>query len=268
MLFIAHVERYAGFRRPNAPADLHETFGALRVGAPYRRGCRSPVGGVDAHRAGRRPLWFDETVSVEAAKLPATSLARYVATTESNMSLYHVLLHLWLLLDGSDVFARSLSVIFGLATLPVVYALARRLFDTRTAVIAVLFMAANLNFVGHAREARGYYSRSCSSLRRRFSSSWRSRTDGAATGRSMRSRACSPSTRTCSPHWRSSPNSSPFSFSGVGSPRAGWWSRWRAACCCSSPSPSLWSRARKAGKSIGSQRPTFASCRAALLVHG
>jgi mannosyltransferase len=105
---------------------------------------------------GRRPLWFDETVSVEAAKLPASSLAHYVASTESNMSLYHVLLHLWLLLNGGDAFARALSVVFGLATLPLVYALARRLFDTRAAVIAVFVIAGNVNFVGHAREARGY----------------------------------------------------------------------------------------------------------------
>jgi mannosyltransferase len=105
---------------------------------------------------GRRPLWFDETVSVEAAKLPADALAHYLAATESNMSLYHLLLHGWLQLGGGDGFARSLSVIFGLATLPVLYALTRRLFDTRTAVIAVVLIAGNISFVGHAREARGY----------------------------------------------------------------------------------------------------------------
>jgi mannosyltransferase len=105
---------------------------------------------------GSRPLWFDETVSVEAAKLSTTGLAHYVAETESNMSLYHVLLHLWLLPGGGDTFARGLSVVFGLATLPIVYALARRLFDTRTAVIAVVLLAGNVNFVGHAREARAY----------------------------------------------------------------------------------------------------------------
>src|SRR5262249_37361338 len=105
---------------------------------------------------GRRPLWFDETVSVEAAKLPAASLAHYVASTESNMSLYYVLLHLWSSLDGGAAFARGLSVVFGIATLPLLFALARRLFGIRTAVIAVLVLAANVNFVGHAREARGY----------------------------------------------------------------------------------------------------------------
>jgi mannosyltransferase len=105
---------------------------------------------------GRRPLWFDETVSVEAAKLPTGTLAHYLVTTESNMSLYHVLLHFWLQLGSSEAFARSLSVIFAIATLPLLYALTRRLFDTRTATIAVALLAANVAFVGHAREARGY----------------------------------------------------------------------------------------------------------------
>jgi len=105
---------------------------------------------------GDRPLWFDETVSVEAAKLSTGSFAHYVTAVESNMSLYYALLHVWLWLGSGDPFARALSVVFGLASLPVVYALARRLFDGATAAIAVLWLAANVNFVGHAREARGY----------------------------------------------------------------------------------------------------------------
>jgi mannosyltransferase len=105
---------------------------------------------------GRPSLWFDETVSVQAARLPATDLARYVATVEVNMSLYTSLLHAWLWLGDGDAFARSFSVVFGLGTLPLVYALGRRLFDGRTAVAAVVVLAANVQFVGHAREARSY----------------------------------------------------------------------------------------------------------------
>lgn len=105
---------------------------------------------------GRPPLWFDETVSVEAAKLPTHDLAHYLATRESNMALYHALLHGWLQLGGGAGYARALSVLFGLATLPFVYALARRLFDAPTAVISVVLLAGNVELVGHAREARGY----------------------------------------------------------------------------------------------------------------
>ena len=105
---------------------------------------------------GRRPLWFDETVSVEAARLPAGALAHYLFATESNMALYHLVLRVWLLPGGGEAWARGLSVAFALATLPVVYALAVRLFDRRTAAVAVILLAGNVAFVGHAREARGY----------------------------------------------------------------------------------------------------------------
>ena len=105
---------------------------------------------------GHRPLWFDETVSVGAARLRTGALIHYLAGTETNMSLYHALLHVWLQFGSGAAFARLLSALFGLATLPFVYGLARRLFDSRTAVIAVVLMAGNVEFVGHAREARGY----------------------------------------------------------------------------------------------------------------
>ena len=116
---------------------------------------------------GQRPLWFDETVSVEAARLSTPSLAHYVATIESNMGLYHVLLHLWLGLGSGDGFARALSVVFGLTTLPVLFALARRLFDVHTAAIAVVLLAANVNFVGHAARRVATRSPCCSSRCRR-----------------------------------------------------------------------------------------------------
>jgi hypothetical protein len=105
---------------------------------------------------GARPLWFDELVSVEAARLPLGSLLHYVSSVETNMSLYHLLLAGWLDLGSGDVLARSLSVVFGLATLPVVYGLARRLFDARVGVVSVLLLSVNVSYVAHAREARGY----------------------------------------------------------------------------------------------------------------
>ena len=105
---------------------------------------------------GARPLWFDELVSVEAARLPLGSLLHYVSSVETNMSLYHLLLAGWLDLGSGDVLARSLSVLFALATLPVVYGLARRLFDTRVGAVSVLLLSVNVSYVAHAREARGY----------------------------------------------------------------------------------------------------------------
>ena len=72
------------------------------------------------------------------------------------MALYHAVLRVWLPLVDGEAGTRALSVIFAVATLPVVYALARRLYDRRTAVFAVLLLSVNVSFVGYSRDARSY----------------------------------------------------------------------------------------------------------------
>jgi len=137
-----------------------------RVGAARRRvlplpalGLVTALGAATALTTvslGRRPLWADEAVSVEAARLPLRALGHYLLHVELNMGLYHLLLHGWLHLGGSEAFARVPSVVFALATLPVVFSLARRLFDSRTAAVGVVLLSVNVAYVGHAREARSY----------------------------------------------------------------------------------------------------------------
>jgi mannosyltransferase len=109
------------------------------------------------HGLGHRPLWFDETISVEAARLRFAEVIRYVGTHEGNMALYHALLHGWIAtVGGGETTVRIPSVVFALATLPVVALLARRLFDARVAAISVVLVALDVPFVAHAREARSY----------------------------------------------------------------------------------------------------------------
>ena len=104
----------------------------------------------------RRPFWFDELVSLEVADNGFASLVDYVATVEANMALYHVLLSGWLVVTESEAGVRALSIVFAVGALPFVYALALRLYDRRTAVVAVLLASVNVSFVGYARDARSY----------------------------------------------------------------------------------------------------------------
>jgi hypothetical protein len=139
---------------------------AARIGSAGRRvhvlpalGLVAALGAATAlttDSLGRRPFWADETFSVEAARLPLGVLVHYISHVELNMALYDLLLHGWLLLGRGEAFARTLSVVFAVATIPVVYAVARRLFDARTAAVAVLLLAVDVAFVGYAREARSY----------------------------------------------------------------------------------------------------------------
>ena len=44
----------------------------------------------------RKPFWFDETFSVALARMRWWSLLRLLAWREANMSLYYLLLRVWL----------------------------------------------------------------------------------------------------------------------------------------------------------------------------
>src|ERR1700674_2184379 len=82
----------------------------------------------------RKPFWFDESFSVEVARLPWLDFGRLLWRREANMSLYYLLLRGWLHFGSSPFFIRSLSVSISLATLAAVYWLAGKLFDRRVAL--------------------------------------------------------------------------------------------------------------------------------------
>ena len=109
---------------------------------------------------GRKSLWLDETASVEMARMDWPSFVHELAHAElhhgANMTLYHLLLRRWVLLGDSEWLLRSLSVIFSLATLPVLYALGTRLFGRRVGLVSALLLAVNAFHVKYAQEARSY----------------------------------------------------------------------------------------------------------------
>ncbi len=108
-----------------------------------------------AHLASK-PFWFDETFSVELARLRWGSFLRVIWWREANMSLYYALLRAWLHFGGSEFFIRSLSVLFAVATIPAICWLASQLFDRRIALIAAALFTCNAYNVRYAQEARSY----------------------------------------------------------------------------------------------------------------
>jgi len=103
-----------------------------------------------------KPYWFDETFSVEVARIDWRSFLHLLWWREANMSLYYVLLRTWLHLGQSEFFIRSLSVLFAVATLPAIYWVARLLYNRRVALIATALLAFNSYHVRYSQEARGY----------------------------------------------------------------------------------------------------------------
>src|SRR5882672_1934717 len=73
----------------------------------------------------RKPFWFDECFSVEAARLGWPDFVHLLWWREANMALYYLLLRGWLHFGRTEFFIRSLSVLTAVATLPAIYWLAR-----------------------------------------------------------------------------------------------------------------------------------------------
>jgi len=115
-----------------APASLSE--GELRALA-RRRDTRIMVWLMVAAGAALRlwalngkSFWLDEIASVVIARMPGNSFWHWLWTEEGNMTLYYVMLRPWLEIHLGEGTIRLLSVIPGIAAIPVMYLLARRLF--------------------------------------------------------------------------------------------------------------------------------------------
>lgn len=103
-----------------------------------------------------KPFWFDECFSVEVARFGWGNFLHLLWWREANMSLYYVLLRVWLLFGHSEFFIRSLSVVIAAATVPTIYWLARSLYDRRVGLIAAALFTFNAYSVRYAQEARSY----------------------------------------------------------------------------------------------------------------
>jgi len=108
------------------------------------------------HGLGEKSVWVDEGVSIELARLDWYNFLRILWRHEGNMALYHLMLRAWLPFGISEAYIRTLSVIFGLATLPAIYTLGRRLFDARVGLIASFLLVVNAYHIRYSQEARSY----------------------------------------------------------------------------------------------------------------
>ena len=111
---------------------------------------------------GRASFSLDESVSATLAHAPWHSFSQTVLHREANMSLYYVVLRLWVDLVGAppgvdpEAVARTLSVLASVGAVAVIMAMVRRLFDRRTALICGLLLAVDPLVVLFAQNARGY----------------------------------------------------------------------------------------------------------------
>jgi hypothetical protein len=101
-------------------------------------------------------LWLDEALSVNIAKLPVRQIPGALRH-DGAPPLYYVLLHFWMRLFGrSDVAARSMSGLFSVAALPLVYIAGKRLAGRAGAWAALVLLASSPFAIAYATAARMY----------------------------------------------------------------------------------------------------------------
>ncbi len=102
-------------------------------------------------------LWYDEAVTAQLLQMDLAGLLGAIPDSESTPPLYYVLAWLWTQVAGTgEIGLRSLSALFGTATIGVVWALGRRLAGDRAGLAAAALVALNPMLIWFSQEARAY----------------------------------------------------------------------------------------------------------------
>jgi hypothetical protein len=150
---------------PDAPARAPAAVPAAAGHAPAERrpSSRALVGaavlvglGTLLRLGTTSPLWLDEALSANIAALPVGDMLDALRR-DGHPPLFYLLASVWTGAFGDgDVAVRSLSAVFGIATLPLVWAAGRRLGGPTCALAATVLYATSPFAIRYATEARMY----------------------------------------------------------------------------------------------------------------
>jgi mannosyltransferase len=102
--------------------------------------------GLYAYQLGTESLWFDESFSLDSARNPLNL----------NRPLYFLLLRAWMTWGRSEVWLRTLSVLWGLGSVLTIYSLGRCLFSHSVGLIASILLTLSPLAISQAQEVRFY----------------------------------------------------------------------------------------------------------------
>lgn len=101
-------------------------------------------------------LWYDEAFSVYLAQFSLTDITARTAA-DIQPPLYYYVLHFWMLVAGDREFAvRFLSLVFGVLTIPLLYATTRRLFEEPAARLTTALAVLSPLYIWYSQETRMY----------------------------------------------------------------------------------------------------------------
>lgn len=107
---------------------------------------------------GTESIWLDEAFSIDfSAYYSVGSIIEESASTQTHPPLYFILLHFWINLFGtSEVATRSLSAIFGIISILLIYQVGSTLFNRKVGLISGFLSAISSYHIYYSQEARSY----------------------------------------------------------------------------------------------------------------
>lgn len=112
--------------------------------------------GLRIWRLGKESLWYDELYAVWSSRFPLTEILVEQASA-MHPPVYFYLGHFWFSLFTGDAGVRSFSVIWGMATIVVVFLIGSLMFNNRAALWASALASISPFLIWYSREAT-YYS--------------------------------------------------------------------------------------------------------------
>ena len=114
---------------------------------------------IRSYNLGSHNLWFDEVITFVSAKyfreINLYKLSSFMSLL--NHHLYYLLLNLWTVYFGkSELALRSLSMIFGILSIPLIYKLGKLFFNERVGLISAFILSISPIHIWYSQEARGY----------------------------------------------------------------------------------------------------------------
>jgi mannosyltransferase len=104
---------------------------------------------------GQQGYWFDEIFSIHETR-DWQSVRQNLEGFGGNRIVYNILLHFWIQAGEGETWARTLSALFALGSIPVAYALFKRLTHQHGAILSTVLFALNPFFLTYAQEVRNY----------------------------------------------------------------------------------------------------------------
>ncbi len=106
---------------------------------------------------GTKGMWLDETFSIWMASHRVGDMLQWIVRIDQHPPLYYLLLHYWIAIRGdTPYYVRLLSVLFGVATIPIIYLIGKRISGAMMGLAAAVFLALSLFNIYFAQEARMY----------------------------------------------------------------------------------------------------------------